>query len=289
MNSGKVVILSARPRLCFRLPLILASLLLVTCLEPVEQEEDFRFAVVNVGEGLAQIGTIKNNCFFWDIGPVDRYRDVYAAYLQLGKPHIDCIFISHSDLDHCGGLAMLDTTISWSGKIAVSKYEDTAYLRTISTHWKTKVSFLIIKKGVKLDNLKNVHVDCLWPPEDSPFASEEDRNFNSLVFTITYGRTRCFISSDIDSSVQNLLILNSVNLQSDIMVAAHHGSGNFSPSFIQYINPMHVVVSCSDSNVYNHPADRLLANLLSFGAFIHFTFSDGTITFRSNTYYWSEN
>lgn len=260
----------------------------MSCQEPVEQDDEFRFTVVDVGEGLAQIGTIKNHCVLWDVGPADGYRNVYAAYLQLGKPRIECIIISHNDLDHCGGLAMLDTSINWSGKIAVNQYEDTAYLRMLSTHWRTKVVFLVIKKGMTLDLLNNVRVDCLWPPEDSPFAFSDEPNLNSLVFNIIYGRTRCFISSDIDSSVQNLLITDPVNLQSDIMVVSHHGSDNFSPRFIQYIKPMRAIVSCSDNNTYGHPSDRLLANLLSFGAIVNLTFSDGTLTFKSNTFYWSE-
>jgi competence protein ComEC len=288
MNSGKVAILSAKLVLCFKLTLFLATLLLVACQEPVELDDEFRFTVVDVGEGLAQIGSVNDHCIFWDVGPADGYHNLFASYIQLGKPRIECIFISHSDLDHCGGLAVLDTTIDWSGKLAVNQYEDTAYLRALSTHWKTKVVFLIVKNGMTLDFLKNVSVDCLWPPEDSPFAFGEDRNLNSFVFNVTYGRTRCLISSDIDSSVQNLLILNPVNLQSDIMVVSHHGSENFSPRFIQYVKPIYAVISCSGNNAYGHPSDKLLENLLSFGATIYFTFTDGTITFRSNTYYWSE-
>ena len=272
----------------FRLAMVLGSVLLTVCMEPVVQDVEFLFTVVDVGEGLAQIGAVNNHALLWDVGPADAYRNVYNAYLHLGKPRIEYIIISHSDLDHCGGLSMLDTALNWSGKLAVSPFEDTAYLRMLSCHWSKKVEFLIVKKGEVLNCLENVNVNCLWPPDNSPFASGKNKNINSLVFNVTYGRTRCLITSDIDSSVQNLLIQDVVNLQSDILVVPHHGSENFSPFFIQYINPVYAIISCSDNNTYGHPSDKVLANLLSFGTTIHLTFSDGTLTFKSNTFYWSE-
>lgn len=258
------------------------------CMEPVKPGEEFTFTVIDVGQGLSQIGIMEKKAILWDIGPTDGYVSFKKNYLRLGGPFIEKIIISHSDNDHCGGLLSIDSSINWSGKISVNQYEDTAYLRKICSNWKGSLCFEIVKKGDTIKTLKGVNIHCLWPPNDSSLQTQE-RNSNSLVFIVKHGANRLLISSDIDSSAQKAIAIDALELKADILVAPHHGSGNFSPFFIHNTNPTQVVISCSEKNSYGHPSQGLLTFLISEKIDVKFTFSHKSITYTSNTYYWEEN
>ncbi len=279
--------MNAKLFLHFRITVIISAVFFTFCMEPVKPDEEFTFTVINIGQGLSQIGIMGKKAVLWDIGPAEEYTSFNRNYYRLGEPFIERIIISHSDYDHCGGLISIDSSINWSGKISVNQYEDTAFLRKICTKWKGPLSFEIVKKGDLIRTLKGLDIHCLWPPEDTSLLTQQ-RNFNSLVFLIKYGATRLLISSDIDSSAQKIIALDTFDLKADILVAPHHGSANFSPLFIHNINPTQVVISCSENNSYGHPSSGLLTFLISEKIDVKFTFSDGSITFISNTYYWEE-
>jgi competence protein ComEC len=285
---GKEVDLNIKPNLPFKMILLWLTFFIVSCMEPIKIDDSFRFTIVNVGEGLAQIGSIGGHSIIWDIGPAEGFDNFLNAYNHLGKPLIETIVISHTHLDHCGGLALLDSTIPWTGCITVSQYEDTTYLRMLAVQWCRKISFKVIKKGDALKSLSNIQISCLWPPPEMPQSiSNSNENPFSLVFSIHYGLTRCLIASDIDSVVQKLLVTDGEDLQSDILVIPHHGSANYAQIFLQNVRPIYAVISCSEDNSYGHPSTNLLSYLLFVGAKVFLTFSDGTITFNSNTFYWS--
>ena len=280
--------MNAKLFLLFRITLIIAAVFFMFCMEPVKPGEEFTFTVIDVGQGLSQIGIMEKKAILWDIGPTDGYVSFKKNYLRLGGPFIEKIIISHSDNDHCGGLLSIDSSINWSGKISVNQYEDTAYLRKICSNWKGSLCFEIVKKGDTIKTLKGVNIHCLWPPNDSSLQTQE-RNSNSLVFIVKHGANRLLISSDIDSSAQKAIAIDALELKADILVAPHHGSGNFSPFFIHNTNPTQVVISCSEKNSYGHPSQGLLTFLISEKIDVKFTFSHKSITYTSNTYYWEEN
>jgi competence protein ComEC len=284
---GKVVDLNIERFLHFKGLIISVSVLIVSCMEPVKPENEFMFTVVDVGEGLAQIGTIGGHAVVWDIGPAEGYGNFITVYNRLGRPQIENMVISHSHLDHCGGLSLLDSTILWNGEITVSRFEDTTYLRMLAVQWKRRITFTVVKRNDVLQLIPSVQISCLWPPEEIPqTVATDNENPTSLVFLIDYGQTRCIIASDIDSTVQKILAVDEQNLRAQLLVVPHHGSANYSQAFFQRIYPYYSVISCSKNNTYGHPSSNLLSFLLLIGARVYLTSFDGTISFCSNTFYW---
>jgi len=273
--------------LLFKILIIGEILITGNCTDPIENDTGFKMTVVDVGQGLAQFGTCGGKAVLWDLGTADSFRNVSAEYVRLGKPQIMCIAISHSDLDHCGGLAVLDSTINWNGKLVVHPGEDTAYLRSLSDYWREKIAFVFVEKGETIDCLDNVAITCIWPSKGAVDTMLADsKNAASFVFMVTHGNNRCLITSDIDSISQKQLLYENDNISAELFIAPHHGSNNFSPLFMQYVNPDHAVISCSSDNSYGHPSGRLLSYLLYMNTEIHLTFSSGSATFVSNAFYW---
>ncbi len=268
---------------------VFCVVLFIYCDESIQPCDEFKMVVIDAGEGLAQLGCIRGHALLWDVGTIEGYANLKKEYLKKGSPYIESIIISHTDLDHCGGLSLIDSTIRWSGKITVSQYEDTFFLKQLCTKWKDNVTFAITKQGDMISNLNNVNVNCVWPPADLVSVSDEDCNQNSLAFIVKHGMASCFISSDLDSIAQKNMLFDKSELKADILIAPHHGSENYSPLFIQYICPKRVIISSSESNSCNHPSQKLLTYLFSLGISIYFTYRDGTITYSSNSFYWNNN
>lgn len=277
-------------RFCY----ITLSCLQLFCADPVKTDPEFTLIVVDVGEGLSQIGVQNSKAIVWDVGSDDNFDELLRCYKEAGSPVIQSIVVSHSDWDHCGGLTMLDSNVSWTGNIIVSEYEDTAYLRSLSSYWEDQVNFSICKKGNYLNSFediefKGIEIECLWPPEN---ASKEftSKNTLSLTFLIRYGQTTCMIASDIDSNAQKTIAEEQrYKLRSWILIAPHHGSADFNPLFFLYVNPDITVISCSEFNQYGHPSESLMTFLINDQSDILLTYLNGSTSFISNSYYWYRN
>jgi competence protein ComEC len=245
-------------------------------------ESEFIFAVADVGQGLSQIGVQNDTAIVWDLGTLEMFNNFKELYRKLGSPYIKYIVISHSDLDHCGGLGGIDSLIRWSGIIIVRPGEDTSFLRKLC-HTPAAISFNKLSAGEQLQLFSNVQIECLWPENT---VDSNDRNSSSFVFSLKHGRNSCLITSDIDSVAQRKIILGNRSLKTDILIVPHHGSSNFSKLFFQYAFPEYAVVSCARNNAFGHPSQETLKTLMSLDAKIECTFTSGHLFFRSNYFYW---
>ncbi|MBD3322159.1 MAG: hypothetical protein GF350_13760 [Chitinivibrionales bacterium] len=254
---------------------------------------EFVFSVLDVGQGLAQVGVVNGKAIAWDTGPESGFAGFVDGYGRLGSPSLGSIVISHSDSDHRGGLKELPLSIVFSGEIIVSPYEDTALIRSNSGVWKEKIMFRTMARGDTLGGLDGVLVECIWPPGSlqctSPFIQSGLKNTYSLCFMLQHGNSRCIITSDIDTSATTWLgIHDGYSLSADICVVPHHGSRSAAdPVFYGYVGPQRVIVSCKKPpNNYGHPAPEILDLLFRINAVIMRTYDAGHVTARSNGEYW---
>jgi len=265
---------------------------------PDESHGRFTFTAADVGQGLAQFGVYEGRAVVWDMGPASQYSAWRSAYERLGKPAIELIVISHSDEDHLGGLSRLDNNTKWNGTVAVSPFEDTAKIRARAGVWSDRISFSFFTRGDSIKLLNSVNIVCLWPPKDIDAAeyfsadgtlNSVMRNRLSLVFSVAHRHSRALITSDIDSIAMSAIAAYSgYDLRAQLLVVPHHASaGSVNTLFFSYVSPQKAIISCSRTNNYGHPSNRMLSELLDRGATMFFTYIDGTITFHSNGYYWS--
>jgi competence protein ComEC len=266
---------------------------LVNCNNPIDGNapSGFKFCVADVGQGLAQFGVINNRAVAFDVGPKNQHPAWRAAYAALGSPRIESIVISHSDEDHCGGLALLDGRVDWSGALMVSPYEDTAKIRASSGAWADRIRFQFCRRGDTLRTLNSVEIICLWPPEGiAPELPLDNRlrNHYSLVFSVRHGYSRALVTSDIDSSAMAEIAAHSAHgLQAQLLSAPHHGSaGSVNQLFFSYTSAETAIISCSKQNSYGHPSQRMIDELMYFGVRILYTYIDNTVVLSSNGYDW---
>ncbi len=213
------------------------------------------FAVLDVGEGLAQICAINGAAIAFDVGDTFAGNQWANGYVRAGSPRISAIVISHTHQDHMGGLEHLPPALDFSGMIITHPYEDTAYIRKITGQWRHDVYFKIIAQGDTIGGLEGVRVECIWPPRDINADVPLDdtlKNRYSLCFILRYYHTSVFIASDIDTfSERALADRYGDSLAADIIVVPHHGSaGSADEVFYGYVNPSVAIISCGIGNFY---------------------------------------
>jgi competence protein ComEC len=273
---------------------VLVHLMVCCGTAPRSADEPFDFAVLDVGQGLSQIGVSGGRAIVWDMGLDSAFPLWQAGYARLGSPAIMAIAISHTDGDHAGGLGMLPLSIDFTGVVIVHPHLDTAALRAAAGQWRTKAVFCVRSAGDTLGGLDGVIIHCLWPPREfeRPAGATDDqyRNRASFCFRIVHGSNSAFISSDIDTAAERALSRRyGYGLQSEILVVPHHGSrGSVDPAFFGFIRTQEAIISCSLPNEYGHPAPEMIELLASMGARIRITADDGDVVLRSNGMYWCD-
>jgi beta-lactamase superfamily II metal-dependent hydrolase len=89
-------------------------------------------------------------------------------------------------------------------------------------------------------------------------------NGHSIVLRMTYGNWRLLFAGDLNEATEEVLATDGTDLQSELFKVPHHGSAEFTPAFLNQVNPVVSVISSGDdrkSTEYIHPRATLLAAL----------------------------
>ncbi|MGO0306546.1 DNA internalization-related competence protein ComEC/Rec2 [Endozoicomonas acroporae] len=223
--------------------------------------------VLDVGQGLSVFIRTRQHLLVYDTG--DRFSEklsaaesvILPALSKSGVAQIDRIIISHGDQDHSGGLPSL-----------LSRYPNVPVI-----------------SGTRLPGFEQDWVQCQsgdhWEWDGVYFqvlAGGEYRRSNdaSCVLKVTAGSDSLLLPGDISGRVEKRLIEQGAELESRVLVAAHHGSRFSSSSdFLSAVQPGAVIFSSGFANRFGHPAAETLARAQSSGAKIFNTAADGSLSF----------
>lgn len=278
---------------------LLCALLGASCgtQAPLGSGTGLRFAVVNVGEGLSQIASSGGEAVVFDMGDTDATPQWIEAYGRAGGApgaRIRNIVISHSHIDHMGGLRNLPDSINFSGEIVASVFEDTALMRSTCGTWASRVRFRTVAQGDTVAGPSDAFAVCVWPPRSAAVNMpivDEYKNTYSLCFLVRYQSNTVLVTSDIDTAAEQALAAEyGFGLASDVIIVPHHGSAySVDPVFYGYVAPSIAVISCSADNTYGHPAQNVLDLLFQMHVKLYLTSTEGTISAFTNGYYWTIN
>ena len=178
---------------------------------------------------------------------------------------IDLIILTHPDHDHLFGLLEVlkryeVKNILWTGVIG-----DTAEWE----EWKRLIEqegadIIIAETGQKIVLSENIYLSILYPFESLENKEVKGCNNTSIVANLVFEGVSFLFTGDIEKEVERKLVEQNVDLDSDILKVAHHGSKTSSClEFLEIVSPELAVISVGENN-YGHPHPDVLANLEKF-------------------------
>ncbi len=211
--------------------------------------------VLDVGQGLSVVVETKNRTLLYDTGPrysaqSDSGSRIIMPFLRgEGVTRLDGLMLSHNDLDHSGGLnaVLAQMPVRWldSSIPADAKIGDTI------DHQPVKLMRCYAGQHWAWDN---VEFEVLYPTIES-YDTELTDNNRSCVLKITSEYGSILLTGDIEKEAEAVLLETHLEaLESDILVAPHHGSKtSSSTSFIQAVDPSTTIFTVGYLNRFNHP------------------------------------
>jgi competence protein ComEC len=199
-----------------------------------------------------------------------------------GLDRVDYIVPTHADADHIDGLN--DVARNFSVRAAIvarTPARDPEYRRFVETMSSETVPVVQIGAGDSL-RFGDVTADVLWPP---PRADAEApwRNNDGVVLRIRFGERVFLFAADIEKQAEAELLQQSLNLQSDIVKVAHHGSRTSSTDpFVNSTRPSRAIISVGRTSIFGHPHPEVVTRWRTSGAEVMTTGENGTITAVTN-------
>jgi len=217
--------------------------------------------VLDVGQGTSILFQQGSSAFIYDLGPI--YPSGFNATQAVVKPmlvglgitDVAHIVISHNDSDHIGDINVL-------GK--------PEWVATRKRNCKPQMF-----------NWLNVKVEMIWPeePQFNSFAVKKtpgnklsenrnklSKNDSSCVVKITDKLTNMtvLLTGDITSKIERRLLVmhnkSKIDLTSDVLISAHHGSKYSSAQkFINTVAPIKVLHSAGVNNRFGFPTKEVIS------------------------------
>ncbi len=209
----------------------------------------------------------------WDPG-----EDIVSPYLwSRGIKHLDIVVLTHAHEDHLGGLAAVVRNFRigefWHGRNPpTSKYQALlGEVRGQGIRERQLAAGDTITRGSALTQV-------LWPParrQPGRAASNDD----SLALRIIAGEASVLLPGDVSREVELELLASGVELGSQVLKVAHHGSASSSsPEFLSRVAPRVALISAEASGLVILPSAETLERLRHARARIFRTDTDGAVT-----------
>ncbi|MFM8453807.1 MAG: DNA internalization-related competence protein ComEC/Rec2 [Gammaproteobacteria bacterium] len=226
---------------------------------------EFKFWVLDVGQGLACVIETQHHRLLYDTGPKSAGMVLKNFMKAQGIQKIDAAILSHGDSDHTGALLKI-VKEPWLEARTLSlsaEPERTAYFWTQACQYGQAWEW----EGVKFQILH-------------PYGlTKKKSNDHSCVLKISNQNKSILLTGDIESKTEKKLVnILGSDLKANIMVAPHHGSKSSSSiEFLKAVRPDHVIFSSGHLNQWNMPNQVIISRYKDFGALIWNTAWDGAI------------
>jgi competence protein ComEC len=226
--------------------------------------------VLDVGQGLATVVQTRYRTLVFDTGASYRgggsaAEQVIVPFLRSrGLKRIDRLIVSHSDIDHSGGVA------------ALADYAIIADVRAGELLADTGLFVTLCVAGQSWND-DGVHFRIL-----SPLAgSSRDGNDASCVVLIETGRHAILLTGDIEAASERDITASRAWQRIDAVVVPHHGSlTSSSAAFVNAVAPRIAIVSSGFKNRWGFPKPEVVARWRATGAAVFNTASSGAVSFR---------
>lgn len=249
----------------------------------VDQTEtnELRIYFFDVGQGDSIfIETPNGNQVLIDGGPDNSVVHKLSKVMPFWDRTIDLVILTHPDADHLTGLievlkrykvkAVMESGIE-CGKPDCLVWE--------GVKKKERAVNFSAKLGQKIVFDENIEILVLHPFEYLAGQKVSKANNSSIVAKLVYGGYSFLLAGDIEEQIERKLVLAGIDIDSDYLKVAHHGSKTSSAdSFLDVVSPLLAFIS--SGNRYGHPHKEVTERLENKGIKYYRTDTYGDILLR---------
>jgi competence protein ComEC len=247
---------------CFRRPLVksvivtAAALAIIVFLGATKWQRTHRDSLyltcLDVGHGQAILAQLpgKGNILF-DAGSLHisniGNRTVVPFLNYSGISKIDCIIVSHNDVDHINGIPEIIENCRVSGVYANEAFFEEKQKETAKflNDWMNKLNKKRLKKHKDFNLNSGAKIKFLWPDKLADANERLSENDKSTVLLIEFAGSTMLLCSDIEKTAQARLVKFFPALNPDVVVVPHHGSvRTTNAGFIENLQPKILIYSC---------------------------------------------
>lgn len=218
-------------------------------------KKDFDQILVDSGKGSGVKKCLEKNIPFWD-------------------HNLEVVVVTHNDEDHIGG--MREVLKNYNAKVLIGNGELTENWLEIERQIDKNKTEIMDASRIEKIKLGEIEMNFWWPRENT----EEEGNNASVVFQTIYGKTKILLTGDINTKIEEELVRRKIDLKSDILKIAHHGScESTGEMFLERVSPQIGVIGVGE-NKYGHPCQNILEKLEARGVRIRRTDKEGEIKIK---------
>ncbi len=250
-----------------------------------------KIVFLNVGQGDATfIETPSGARILIDGGSGSRVLGELARVMPFYDRQIDVVIATHTDADHIGGLTEVLRRYDVGMMIENGMTVDTRIWRELDEliHDEESARHTAVA-GERLVLGGGAYLDILGPMVGEHEKLAAKANDVMIVSRLVYGENEVLLTGDIERDDEVRLVASGIDMQSDILKVAHHGSKNSSTDlFLARALPKIAIVSAGEENRYGHPHQETLDRVAKIGARLLRTDIDGRLCFVADGKSWQE-
>jgi len=212
-----------------------------------------------------------------DGGPDNSILEKLNQTMSFYDRTIDLVILTHPDADHITGLVKVLNYYQIEHILTSGLEKDTAiYMKWKELIEEKNISLSLAQQGQRIILQNNVILEVLWPDQNLISSYSNPANNVSVVTRLVYDDIEILLTGDIEKKVENYLVNQDFELESDILKLAHHGSKTSSSyNFLKKVDPEVAVISVGEDNRYKHPSQEVLERIKDL--IIYRTDEDGDI------------
>ena len=237
----------------------------------------------DIGQGDAIFIEAPNgNQVLIDGGPDETILEKLGQELSFYDRSIDLVILTHPEADHINGLVEVLKNYQVEHILYTGVTRDTSAYQEWSRLISQKgIPFTIAQAGQVIYLSPQIKLVVLWPSQDLSGQRLKNNNNASIVFQLVYGQSQFLFTGDIEKETERELANSGIDLVSDVLKVAHHGSKtSTTEDFLSKVNPKVAVISAGRKNPYGHPHQSVIERLE--GVKVYGTYQDGDIEILSD-------
>jgi len=211
-----------------------------------------QFSFIQVGQGDCAVFRENGVTVMVDAGPRQGsfsagQRLVWPALRNMGIDRINCLVISHPDMDHIGGLAAIAERVVIDEVVVAEAFRDHPVL--VEELALAKIPPQKMRYMDSNTRLKFGEMNVTFYP--APLIVKDDNDGSLLTVVETRG-TSIALSGDASAEIERFWIQQGVP-KCEIVKAGHHGSEHsLSREWMEFHQPKQVIFSSGRNNTFGH-------------------------------------